>query len=37
MMHYGALLAEARDDQALTGWNPDKNQKHDWDTMTKNV
>jgi thioredoxin reductase (NADPH) len=37
MMHYGALLAEMRDDQARSGWNPDMNQEHDWGKMVGNV
>ncbi len=30
MMHYAALLAEARDDQNLSGWKMDKAAPHDW-------
>lgn len=37
MMHYAALLSEARLDQAHQGWSPDMEQKHDWETMVKNV
>lgn len=37
MMHYGALLAEMRDDQARSGWNPDMDQVHDWGKMVGNV
>lgn len=37
MMHYGALLAEMRDDQARSGWNPDMDQEHDWGKMVGNV
>jgi hypothetical protein len=37
MMHYGALLAESRKDQELSGWSPDMSQTHDWAKMVKNV
>lgn len=37
MMHYAALLSEARDDQEKTGWNPDMKQEHDWNKMVGNV
>lgn len=37
MMHYAAVLAEARHDQEMQGWSPDMKQTHDWDKMVKNV
>lgn len=37
MMHYAAILAEARTDQAAQGWSPDMEQKHDWVKMVKSV
>lgn len=37
MMHYAAILAEARADQALQGWSPDMSAQHDWAAMVKNV
>jgi len=37
MMHYAALLSEARTDQAKQGWEPDMNAEHNWDAMVKNV
>jgi pyruvate/2-oxoglutarate dehydrogenase complex dihydrolipoamide dehydrogenase (E3) component len=37
MMHYSALLAEARDDQNRQGWNIDRQQQFQWDTLVKNV
>lgn len=37
MMHYAALLSEQRQDMAKQGWTPDLEQKHDWETMVKNV
>jgi len=37
MMHYAALLAEARTDQEKTGFSPDMNQQHNWEKMVKNV
>lgn len=37
MMHYAALLAEARDDQNLSGWKMDKAAPHDWLSLVKNV
>jgi pyruvate/2-oxoglutarate dehydrogenase complex dihydrolipoamide dehydrogenase (E3) component len=37
MMHYAALLSEARPDQAQSGWNPDLTEKHDWSKMVSNV
>jgi len=35
MMHYAALLAEARKDQELSGWSPDYSQVHNWEKMVK--
>lgn len=37
MMHYAAILAEARKDQELSGWTQDYTQKHDWVKMVKQV
>jgi thioredoxin reductase (NADPH) len=37
MMHYSAILAEARKDQELSGWKPDFEQKHDWGKMVSSV
>jgi thioredoxin reductase (NADPH) len=37
MMHYAAILSEARKDQELSGWAPDMNQKHDWAKMKNQV
>jgi len=37
MMHYAAVLAEARKDQSLTGFQPDMAQVHDWGQMVGNV
>ena len=37
MMHYAALLAEARTDQEKQGWKPNMSEQHDWETMVKNV
>lgn len=37
MMHYAAILSEARKEQELSGWAPDMNQKHNWQTMVGNV
>lgn len=37
MMHYAALLAEARTDQAKQGWEPDMKQEHNWGQMVNNV
>mmetsp|Transcript_5840 Transcript_5840/g.9362 ORF Transcript_5840/g.9362 Transcript_5840/m.9362 type:complete len:425 (-) Transcript_5840:282-1556(-) len=36
-MHYAAILAEARTDQAAQGWNPDMNATHDWGKMVNSV
>lgn len=33
MMHYAALLSEARVDQELSGWAPDMKQEHNWEKM----
>jgi len=33
MLHYAAMLAEARDDQKLQGWTVDKQQEHNWSKM----
>ena len=37
MMHYAAVLAEARKDQELSGWSPDMSQTHNWEKMVKQV
>lgn len=37
MMHYAAILAEARRDQKAQGWNPDFEATHDWSTMVSSV
>ena len=37
MMHYTALLSEARDDQNLQGWKIDKNQEFEWEKLVDNV
>jgi hypothetical protein len=37
MMHYSALLSEARDDQNLQGWKIDKSQPFDWNLLVANV
>ena len=37
MMHYAALLSEARVDQELSGWKPDMTQVHDWEKMRQQV
>ena len=37
MMHYSALLSEARDDQNYQGWKIDKEQTFEWDTLVDNV
>jgi len=37
LMHYAALLAEARTDQELSGWQPDMTQTHDWSKMVGSV
>jgi len=37
MMHYAAILAEARKDQELSGWAPDLKAEHDWNKMVGNV
>jgi len=30
MMHYAAILAEARHDQQAQGWNPNMDETHNW-------
>ena len=37
MMHYAAIMSEARVDQEKQGWAPDMTQKHDWAKMVNNV
>ncbi len=37
MMHYAALLSEARKDQNLQGWNIDTQQQHQWDKLVQSV
>lgn len=37
MMHYAALLAEAREDQELSGFKVDRSQTHDWSQMVMSV
>jgi len=37
MMHYAALLSEARVDQEKSGWAPDMKQEHNWSQMVNNV
>lgn len=37
MMHYSALLAEARDDQIAQGWDINKDQTFKWEKMVKAV
>jgi len=37
MMHYAAVLSEARMDQKNSGWDPNFEAQHDWDRMVKNV
>ena len=37
MMHYAALLSEARKDQELSGWTPDLKAAHNWETMVGSV
>lgn len=37
MMHYAALLSEARQDQKLQGWNPDMEATFDWATLVNNI
>ena len=37
LMHYAAVVAEARKDQELSGWSPDMTQKHDWSKMVNAV
>lgn len=33
LMHYAALLAEAREDQEMAGLHVDRNKEHDWNKM----
>jgi thioredoxin reductase (NADPH) len=37
MMHYAAILAEARKDQELSGFAQDYSQTHNWEKMVKQV
>lgn len=37
MMHYAGILADAREDQEAAGIAVDKETKHDWAKMQKNV
>jgi thioredoxin/glutathione reductase (selenoprotein) len=37
MMHYAAILAEARKDQELSGFAQDYTVKHDWVKMVKQI
>jgi thioredoxin/glutathione reductase (selenoprotein) len=37
MMHYAALLSEARTDQQMQGWALDMKQEHNWGQMVNNV
>jgi pyruvate/2-oxoglutarate dehydrogenase complex dihydrolipoamide dehydrogenase (E3) component len=37
MMHYAAVLAEARKDQELSGFTQDYTQEHNWPKMVKQV
>lgn len=37
LMHYAAICAEARHDQAKQGWNPNFDEQHNWDSMKNNV
>jgi thioredoxin reductase (NADPH) len=37
MMHYAALLAEAREDQENQGFGVDKQTPHEWNKLVKNV
>jgi len=37
MMHYTALLSEARDDMNFQGWEVDKKQEFNWNKLVKTV
>ena len=37
MMHYAALLSEARIDQEKSGWAPDLKAEHNWETLVGSV
>jgi thioredoxin reductase (NADPH) len=37
MMHYAAFLSEGREDQNMSGWKVDTNQKFSWETLVGNV
>ena len=37
LMHYAGILAEARSDMALQGWNIDENEQGQWPVMVQNI
>ena len=37
MMHYAAMLSEARIDQEKSGWAPDLKAEHSWETLVGSV
>ena len=37
MMHYAGILAEARADMAVQGWNIDEQERSDWTKMVTNI